>query len=231
MKHESPQDSLLPHPVYAIVASSLRSLAASIPLCASLGQAWSEYENHRTAQRIQELFANFRAELEGLQHAAAAQTDHMKAGQDSAELLEMTIERVRKEFDEAKRAKYARLLARLLTDGDAHPHGDKVAMIDSLDTLSETDLRVLRLFKGKESCKAGGLEWKTLGLPGDPNEQLWQLACNLARLESRGLVLRVSMHNGVVYVRESLNRDTAGWLETEYRLLPLGRSLIAALFD
>jgi hypothetical protein len=41
-----------PNKLAAIVPAGLRSIAASIPVLASLGQAWSEYDNFRTGSRI-----------------------------------------------------------------------------------------------------------------------------------------------------------------------------------
>ena len=169
--------------------------------------------------------------MEALQHTVAAKMDSPNDYQDFPELLEMTIEAVRKEFEESKRAKYARILARVVAYGTERSHDDKVAMIDSLDTLTEADLCVLRLFKGKNAASVKELNWRELGLQGDVNDQLWQLACNLARLESRGLILKVSTHSGVAYVPRDLDNDTARWQETGYRLLPLGTSLIGVLFD
>lgn len=231
MKNEPVQGNLLPNPVYAIVAGGLRSIAASVPVCASLGQAWSEYDNRRTTERIEELLTNMRSELEALQQTMAARMDGVKDCRDFPELLEMTIEAVRKEFDEAKRVQYARILARVVADGTERSHDEKVAMIDSLDTLTEADLCALRLFTRKHTASVKELNWRELGLPGDVNDQLWQLACSLARLESRGLILKVSTHGGVVYVPRDFDNDTARWQESGYRLLPLGAALITVLFD
>ena len=103
-------------------------------------------------------------------------------------------------------------------------------LIESLDALSDLDIRILALFKGKEEIAIGNLRLETLGLDGDANSQTWQVAASLAKLESRGLILRVSTNNGVVYVQGELNKDTARWRETRYRLLPIGQSLIGSIF-
>jgi len=60
MMEEASNHDILPHPYSALVKGWIRSIAASFPVLASLGQAWSEYETHRTTRRFQELFDNMR---------------------------------------------------------------------------------------------------------------------------------------------------------------------------
>jgi hypothetical protein len=43
-----------------IVGGGLRSIAASVPGLASIGQAWSEYEDYKTGERITELMNNLK---------------------------------------------------------------------------------------------------------------------------------------------------------------------------
>lgn len=231
MTEESSNQDIVPHPYSALVKGGIRSIAASIPGLASLGQSWTEYETHRTTRRIQELLDNLRAELEKLQGTVTAHTDALDRHEDFPELLEIAIEKVRREFDEGKRSQYARVLARFLVDGNERSHDEKVAVLESMDLLSETDLRVFSLFQGRETAEIADLRWRELGLPGDLNDQLWEMSCSLARLESRGLILKVSTHIGGVYVQAPLNSEATRWEKTKYRLLPLGKSLIALLFE
>jgi hypothetical protein len=218
-------------PLRAGIAATFRTAAELHPVLALLGQAWSEYESYKTGKRIEELINNLAQELEEWKQKVNTSADAVQPPADFAELFEHTVEKVRKEFDEAMRAKYARLLARIIADGDRHKHAENVQLIESLDALSELDLRILALFKGKEESAIGDLQLETLGLGSDANSQTWQVAASLAKLESRGLILRISTNTGVVYVQSGLNKDTARWRETKYRLLPIGQLLIDAIFD
>lgn len=155
----------------------------------------------------------------------------LRGYEDFPELLEVAIERVRREFDEAKRARYAQLLAQLVIGSEARTHDEKIALLESLDTLSEADLQVLFLFKGKDKVEIADLRWTELRLVGDLNNRLGQLTCSLARLESRGLLFTASVYDASVYIQAPYDADTARWVKTKYRLLPLGKSLIAALRD
>lgn len=219
---------ITPHPCSAIIKGGLRSIATSIPVLASLGQAWNEYETNRTTKRIEELLENLRKELEGLKETFGKHEVNL---QGFPELLEITVEKIRKEFMESKRAKYARLLARLTIAGNDRPYDEKVALIESIDILSELDLDVLQLFKGKSEWAVKALDWKRLDLSGDDNQKTWQLACSLSRLESRGLIVTLFTHTGVVNVTDNFNQAAARWRERKYRVLPLGESLIKELFD
>lgn len=228
-----PQDEskcdIVPHPWSEIIAGGLRSIAASFPVYASLGQVWSEYETHRTLGRIQELLDKLKAEL-GTQ--AGRLSDHLDVPEqceDFPELLEIAIDKVRKEFVPSKRATYARVLANFVAGGNALEHDDRVALLESLDFLSETDLECLLLFKGKEEAQIGDLQWREMGLKGDASNQIWELSCHLAKLESKGLILRVSQGGGVVHVPKTLTRAAARRQEANYRLLPVGARLIEAL--
>ena len=118
-----------------------------------------------------------------------------------------------------------------MVEGDQRAHDDKVAILESMDLLSEADLQVLLLFRGKQDAEIGDLAWRDLGLPGDLNDQLWELSCSLAKLESRGLILKVSTHTGPIHVQAPLSSDATRWEKTKYRVLPLGRSLIGLLFE
>jgi len=229
MPKDSTETGIVPHPLSTLVRAGLRSVAASVPIAASLGQLWSEYETRRTNKRIEELFRNLERELVGLRLTIRDQADGLRGCDDFPELLEIAIEKVRREFDETKRSRYAHLLVQLIAGGEARSHDEKVTLLDSLDMLSKVDLRVLFLFEGKEEAQIADLRWREIELGGDVNNQLWELACSLARLESRGLIFKTSLHAGGVYIQAPFNADTARWVMTKYRLLPLGKSLIAVL--
>jgi len=215
---------------YPIIAGGLRSIAASIPYLASLGQAWNEYETQRTVARINELLANLQHEFDDLREDVEALGDSLKPPSGFPELLEITVEKVRKEFEESKRRTYAHLLAKLTIAAGESSYEEMAALIDSLDTLSDQDLQVLALFRDRSEMAIKDLRLQELGLAGDRSEKVWQVTCNLTRLESRGLIVSVSRHTGVLLLPEGMDKDAARQQETKYRVLPLGVSLIKRLF-
>jgi hypothetical protein len=231
MEDDSKKFEIVGSTTLATITGALRTVAQVHPILAPLGQAWSEYESYRTARRIEELISNLAKELQELRQQVGSAGESLQPTQDFPELLERTVEKVRKEFDAAIRAKYARLLATFIVKGDASKYSQHVQLIESLDTLSELDLRVLLLFKGKQEQSIGEMNLDSLALEGDVNSQIWQVATSLAKLESRGLLVTASTHSGVINVQEGLNKDTARWRETKYRLLLIGQLLIETILD
>jgi len=220
------------HRLPAAVKGLLRSVAASFPWFASLGQAWNEYEQYRVGQRIDELGENLRASLQDLHARLDVHEDRIaKAADQFPSLLEITIEKVRREFSDEKRRLYAHLLARLVVEGDTRTYDEKLNLIEGLDALNELDVKVLQLFKSTPEIAVRDLNLEPLGLSGDRNDQLQQLACSLSKLEARGLILTTFTHTGVVMIPQGLEKWVARWAETKYRIMPLGQKVVRALFD
>lgn len=213
------------------IKSGLRSLAASFPVAASFGQAWSEYEGRRTAERIAELFDDVQKELAAQRGRLEAQEVSLEPVKDFPELLEITVEKVRREYTRAKREAYARLLTRLAVGDNERNHDEKVAVLESLDSLTEFDLNVLRLFHGQMEARIDGLDWRSILEPGRQSDQLAELPSNLARLEARGLIMRSSVPIGVVkYKRDNLTPEASQVLDLGYRVLTLGKTVTELLF-
>ncbi len=143
------------HPFWSLINSGVRSIAASIPVAASLGQAWNEHETYRMGERIQELFENVKSEMKDINQRLDIHEDLIAECRDQfPSLLEMTIDKVRREFSEEKRRLYAHLLARLVLDGNARTYDEKTTLIESLDALTELDLQVLRVFQDNPQMAA-----------------------------------------------------------------------------
>jgi hypothetical protein len=220
-----------PSKLSRIVSGGLRSIAASVPGLASIGQAWNEYENYRTGERITELMDNLKNKLESLQDRVDNIEDiYQKTSDQFFSLLEVTVEKVSKEFSKQKREIYADVLTNLSFQQYKYPYEDKVAVIHSLDTLNPADLEVLKLFRGKYQSAVKELDWRGLDLPGDDiNQKLSELISMLARLESRGLIITASTSNLAIYPPEGLDKSIALLIETQYRILPLGQRILSTL--
>jgi hypothetical protein len=219
-----------PSKLSKIVSGGLRSIAASFPGFASLAQSWSEYENYRAEERITELMNNLENKFESLKDRVNNIEYVCQQIRDQfPSLLEVTIEKVRKEFSQQKREIYADVLVGLLFRQYECPYEDKVAVIHSLDALNPADLEALKLFRGKEQSAVKELNWQSLNLPGDDNQKLSELVSMLARLESRGLIITTRIHSGVVYVPDKLDPSIARLIETQYRVLPLGQRILSTL--
>jgi hypothetical protein len=223
---------IVSHPLWAAIKGGVRSLATEFPVLSSLAQAWSEHEAYQTGTRIQELFENLRADIGRINERFVIHEDMIAQTRDEIEsLLEVTVEKVRREFSQDKRRLYARTFANLVFRDTKRRYDDKLSILHDLDTLTTKDLQVLRLFQNKTEETAGQLNWQSLGLSGDQNGQLEQLASHLGKLESRGLILTVFTHTGVVVIPTGLNDWAARWQQTRYRLLPSGKAIIEAITE
>ena len=214
-----------------IIKGGLRSLAASFPGFASFGQAWSEYENYKTGERVAELMEGLRTKFESLKDKVEnIEQICQEICEEFPSLLEIAIDKVRKEFSQDKRRIYADVLANLLLRQHDMPYDNKVAVFHSLDVLTSKDLEVLKLFRGREESAAKNLDWQSISLQGqDDNHKLAELMSMLAKLESRGLIITTRIHSGVVYVADGLDQSIARLSETKYRILPLGQLILLAL--
>jgi hypothetical protein len=213
-----------------IIKGGLRSIAASVPGLASLGQAWSEYENYQTGNRISELMENLKIKLQELStRINNFEEIWQQIRGEFPSLLEIAIDKVRKEFSQEKRRIYADVLANLSFQQYQEPYEDKISVLHSLDALNPKDLDVLKLFRRREESAAKNLDWQSLGLQGDDNQKFAELASMLAKLESRGLIITVRLHDGVVYVPDGLDQSIARLSETKYRILPLGKRILSTL--
>jgi hypothetical protein len=223
---------ITPHPFRAMIEGAARSIAASIPGVASLGQAWSEHETHRMGERIDELGRNVADELRVINERFDIQEDLIaKCFDQFPSLLEITIEKVRREFSDEKRKRYAHLLARLIVDGNVRTYDEKIILIESLETLTELDINVLKLLEGHSGVAVKEMNRELLGLPGDDTKQLLELACCLSRLESRGLILKSFTQTGLTITPHGMEQWVAKWSDTEYQVLPLGKRVTGVLFE
>jgi len=137
-----------PTKLSTIVGGGLRSIAASVPGLASIGKAWSEYEDYKTGERITELMNNLKNKLKSLQDRIGNIEDvYQKTRDQLFSLLEITVEKVSKELSKQKREIYADVLTNLSFQQHEYPYEDKVAVIHSLDALNPSDLEVLKLFR------------------------------------------------------------------------------------
>lgn len=213
-----------------IINGGLRSIASSIPVLASLGQAWSEYENFQTGKRISELMENLKRKLEELsKRINNFEETCQHISEEFPSLLEITIDKVRKEFSQEKRRIYADVLANLSFQQYQEPYEDKTSVLHSLDALNPKDLEVLKLFRSREESAVKELNWESLNLQGDNNQKITELLSMLAKLESRGLIITARLSDVAIYPIDGLDKSIARLSETQYRILPLGKKILSTL--
>ena len=230
-----PLPSLGSEPAAVQFAKALvKSVAASVPIASSLAQAYSEWENHRLAERLEEFRAAIVVELGALEtHVQGLEAKLSESAQESPALLEVTTERVRRETDPGKRCLFARLFCGVLALGNSMPTEDKIALIQQLETLTSQDLSVLKLLSDGRGKKLEDVQPAILGWTFTGDEFKEALVSSIAKLESRGLLAGTAGSQGVNYRGGDGDLKPKNWenslIVRTVWLLPLGKKLAGLL--
>lgn len=217
----------------AIVKASIRSLAAAAPVAAQLAQVWNEYDSYVQSKRIEEFFRVFQRAVQSLQERLNLVECHLTKVNDFAELLERSIEKIQREPSETKRRLFAWALANGLAAASSQTFDIKASVIETLDTLIESDLDKLRAFSSGRRMQVDQLlsdsqfyrDEEALGEAG------WPLIVSLSKLESRGLIGEtVPVNRGFNYPGEAthwINR----WRRKTFELTPFGKVLLESISE
>jgi len=210
-----------------VFGAALRSAAASFPILATIGQAWSECVGKARSDRIERFVASLAWVLQSLEGRVGRLEGRFVSSAEVAELLERTLECVWHTASASKQLSFARVLAHAALADEAVTHDAKLALIDSLDSLTEQDLLVLSLFDGGGPMKIGELMRGFHAGPPGP-ENLGALVASLTKLEARGLIGETASGRTVDSHTTFGSADhwTNRWLRKFYEILPYGRSLV-----
>jgi|GEM_PF-6307828 len=206
----------------ALIKAGLRSVAASFPIASSIAQAWNEYEAHAQSKRIEEFFEKFRSELEKVEERIRDVSDYIRNSEETASLIEQTIEKIRRESSESKRLSFANLLANVLASGPAIHFDDKLTFIETLDTLREPDVCILSTFRLGKTPEVRELENSTVLSSLPASKRLGKLVASLAKLHSRGLISETITDPEHKAWLSGATGWQEVWREKRFELLPYG---------
>lgn len=219
-----------PSPSIAIIKAGLRSIATAIPGLSSLGQAWNEYDSFRTGQRIEELLKNMQGEFDDLRDRNCLNEKQIDAIRDEVpSLIEVAVEKVRREFRHEKRRLYARLLVRLINGDTTIPYDEKVSWLHEFDVISPADLKILQSFPANYGRRVAELPNSAFsGFPlAQSDDKCGEFVASLSKLEARGLIGETTTSRSMD-MSESFG-DPASWTNKwgnrVLGLLPAGRRL------
>jgi hypothetical protein len=208
--------------IYSIIGVSLRSIASSIPVAASIANAWSEVEGKIRDRRINEYFDTLRLKLNQLEKEIE-KVQNLLEPEEVAELIEKTISKILITTSEYKRTLFANIFVNSLIQWKNISHDTKISIIESLDLLTNQDLQILRHFKSGHIIRTDRLLNAFPELSGTKEERLSLLIVSLTKLESRGIVGETNMPSSDVYAGAGLpDRWTNRWLNKYYEILPFG---------
>src|SRR5260370_20256288 len=194
----------------AIITGSLRTLAQFVPIVGgAAAQAWSEFDSVQRNASINEFFAEVRARFEEFEAETSTIKDRIEHMEDFARLLEDTVDAVRRESNDRKRQVYPTFFVNLILQSLAIPPDERSFLLDTLDSLTEHDLAVLRQFEATGSSRGDILtqtsrgEFAPVGVQSPFNAKYEKLLTpfliSTAKLEARGIILPVPNHDPFSY--------------------------------
>ena len=213
-----------------LIKAGLRSIAASIPVAGSLAQAWSEYESHTKAKRLDEFMEVLRAGITYMQDELQGVNESIR--DDFPPLIERTAQMVVRETSARKRKLHAQLLLKNIAAGSSRSLDDKLDMLDTLDALTDSDLDLLIKVSPKSLFRVGDMvaDESTPGNSETHVAALDRLVRSVTKLESRALVTESKMRDYSVFSPQETPWVTS-WRMKEYEVLPFGKLLGEAFRD
>ena len=222
-----------------LISASLRTLAQLVPIAGgAAAQAWSEFEGIQRDARIEEFFAQINARLRAIDNDAAVIKERIDRMPDFSRLLEDAVDMVRRETDNHKRQVYPTFFLNLILQSPSIPMDARSYLLETLDSLTEHDLNVLRQFKTAGWSRGDILtntpegEWAPTNVQNPFNAKYEKLLApfmiSTAKLEARGIIVRVPNRH------EFKHSGTGGewydiYREQTWKLMPVGSDLLAIL--
>ncbi len=222
-----------------IISASLRTLAQLVPIAGgAAAQAWSEFDSIQRNTRIEEFFAQVNARMSALETTSANIKAHIERMPDFSRLLEDTVDAVRRETDDLKRQVYPTFFLNLILQSSTILPDERSFLLETLDSLTEDDLKILRQFhqngwsRGDILTNTSQGEFAPVGVPSPFNDKYEKLLApvmiSTAKLEARGIILSVPNRHGFSFA------GTGGewydiYRQRAWKLMPVGRNLLKTL--
>lgn len=152
-----------------IVKGGMRSVAASVPIISSFAQAWSEIESALRERRVDEFFRQFRMDLQSVSDRLGELEEQVRKQGDLPQIIERVVDRVRRETSDTKARRYSLLLRNMMVSDPPVATDRKIDAIETLDSLTDQDIRLLAIFSEKKRLRVDslvsnqGIAWAPVG--------------------------------------------------------------------
>jgi len=215
----------------ALINGGLRSIAASFPVFENIAQAWSEYESYQRDQRVEEFFHNMKEQLACVEEKLETAQSHHGDTCTLSALVERTIEKIQKEPSLSKRRIFAIALLRGLTSENCQSFDDKLTVIETLDDVTESDLKNLALFSDGRRIQVDELVPSSQVYRDEASlgETISTLVVSLCKLESRGLIGETTPINRAFNYPGDANHWANRWRRKTFEILPFGSALLESI--
>jgi hypothetical protein len=125
--------------VVQVIESSLVSIASSFPIASSLATGWSEYKNHKQAERIEKILTDYGKRLQNIEEDV---DQEFLASDEAKNLIEQTVNKGKDELREEKRKFLSEFLANSSTKKLSKDR-EKEMILDTIDKISPLQASLL----------------------------------------------------------------------------------------
>ena len=190
----------------------LRTAMSAIPVLAPLATWWSEFNASKTAKRLP-VFIDALNALTNLhsRELDAIKTDTSK-NEERIAILEVTVDKVVKEWQSEKVKLHAQLAINNLISND--PIQLKMSILEHFSELTLEDIRVLGPLTRSPSLQVS-----------DFHEPVEDLIPILSKLESRGLITQTGHGNRMIWSTAAVDNWQNQWKHKFYTATPFGIKL------
>jgi len=234
----------------ACITGGLRSVASSIPIVASLGTAWSEYDNFKQSERVDEFITSVGERLNTVEGEIVSLHESANQVPDIAETMERCVEAAIREVDANKRKVFSNFYCYFLERPDSTTPEERLNIVYQLEQLTINDINLLiRFARANAPLRGDALTNSIHGaeIPiqcGPPEETARirnmdpedyfietnsQLMHSIVKLESRGLISRSSMQTGIFSATGDMGSDVNQFRQRVWKISIIGRKLVASI--
>jgi hypothetical protein len=219
------------------ISLGLRLLVSEFPKPGinALVQAWSEWESNKRFERVDQLFREFLEiakehanEIESLKNDTAKQME-------ASAILERVADYVQSEPSGTKRRILSSSFAHAIFISDGATYDEKVTLLDTVNWLTEQDLRILSLFTDENPVRqVGHMDENLMGdfasREKDFEQRINPWIVSLSKLMSRGLVSETETYQGEHFPYSgNHNHWLQVWRRKTFAITPFGRTLIQSM--
>lgn len=194
----------------------VRGAMSAVPALSSFATWWGEFEASKNFKRL-ELFNN---SLKAITDRHSKEIDAIKNDTQSYEervkILEITIEKVVKEWEDQKIELHAKLAVNNLISNA--PLSQKMSILERFSELSMDDLTILRFLTGNNSVQVNEIRM-----------DLNQIVPILSKLEARGLIAETGPGSRSMWTSATSSNWRDKWTYKFYTATPIGHALLKAI--
>ena len=202
-------------PGESLVRTLFNSIAELNPLTSAMAKAYNQHMDEKRWKYVEEFFNDVIKNMQNHEDMLRELYDRTDP-EVSLHLMRMAIDKVKYEYQEERRKRYAELFVNSILVGDQITFDEKRMFIQLFGELSDGDIILLGKFS-----RDGKIHLETFRTPAS-SEGLEKVIPLVSRLESRGLITEVYGALNVKFWNGSPDSTDSKWRNRVYSLTSIG---------